>query len=78
MSNMSSEEIDRYLRGANYPADKFELVNYAKIQRAPEDLMRKLERLPNQTFNSPEDVRKNIGEGSSRSGMGSIGMKSRY
>ncbi|MFB3764812.1 MAG: DUF2795 domain-containing protein [Methanotrichaceae archaeon] len=74
---MSSEDIDRYIKGVNYPADKGELMNYARRQNAPDDVVRNLDKLPNQSFNSPDDVRRNI-EGSSRSGMGSAGKESRW
>lgn len=71
MANMSSTDIDRYLRGVNYPADKNELVNYARKQNAPQDVVKNLDMLPNQRFSSPDDVRRNMQEGSSRSEMGS-------
>ena len=71
MANMSQADIDRYLRNINYPVDKNELVNYARKLNVPEDMMRNLDKLPNQKFNSPDDIRKSMGEVSSRSRMGS-------
>ncbi len=66
---MGSTDVDRYLKGVNYPADKNEIVNNARRQNAPEDIVRNLDMLPNQRFNSADDVRRNMHEGSSRSGM---------
>lgn len=67
---MSSADVDRYLRGVNFPADKKEIVDYARRQNAPDDVVRALDKLPDQRFNSPMDISKNMGA-MSRSGMGS-------
>ncbi len=65
-----SEDIDRYLRGVSYPADKSELVNNAISRDAPEDVVRNFDALPNKRFDSSEDVRRNIKKGP-RMGIGS-------
>jgi hypothetical protein len=75
MAEMRSEDVERYLRNANYPADKRDLMDYAKRQNAPEDVVRALDRLPEQRFNSAMDVSKSMSGGSR--GMGSSGMSSR-
>lgn len=71
MAEMSSADIDRYLRGMNFPANKREIMDNARMQNAPEDVMSALEKLPDQRFNSSMDVSKNMMSGMSRSGMGS-------
>ncbi len=73
MANMGTQDIDRYLRNVNFPADKREIVNNARDQNAPDDVVRNLDMLPDKRFNSPEDVRMNM-EKSSRTGMESTGQ----
>jgi|GEM_PF-4286565 len=72
MAGMRSEDVERYVRNANYPADKRDLMDYARRQNAPDDVVRALDRLPEQRFNSAMDVTKSMSEGSR--GMGSSGM----
>lgn len=77
MAGMRSEDVERYVRNANYPADKRDLMDYARRQNAPDDVVRALDRLPEQRFNSPTDVTRSMSEGSrgmGSSGMGSSGM----
>jgi hypothetical protein len=80
MAEMRSEDVERYLRNANYPADKRDLMDYARRQNAPEDVVKALDRLPEQRFNSAMDVSKSMSGGSRGMGstsMGSSGMGSR-
>ncbi len=72
MAGMRSEDVERYVRNANYPADKSDLMDYARQQNAPDDVVRALDRLPEQRFNSAMDVTRSMSEGSR--GMGSSGM----
>lgn len=72
MAGMRSADIERYVRNANYPADKRDLMDYARRQNAPDDVVRALDMLPEQRFNSAMDVTKSMSEGSR--GMGSSGM----
>lgn len=74
MAGMRSEDVERYVRNANYPADKSDLMDYARRQNAPDDVVKALDRLPEQRFNSPTDVTRSMSEGSR--GMGSTGMGS--
>ncbi len=80
MAGMRSEDIERYVRNANYPADKRDLMDYARRQNAPDDVVRALDRLPEQRFNSAMDVTRSMSEGSrgmGSSGMGTSGRESR-
>jgi len=80
MAEMRSEDVERYLRNANYPADKRDLMDYARRQNAPEDVVKALDRLPEQRFNSAMDVSKSMSGGSrgmESTSMGSSGMGSR-
>ncbi len=77
MAEMRSADVERFVRDANYPANKRELVEYARRQNAPDDVVRALDDLPDQRFNSPTEVSRSMSEGSRRmgsSGMGTSGM----
>lgn len=73
MEGMKSADVERFVRDANYPANKRELVDYARRQNAPEDVMSALDKLPDQRFNSAMEVSRSMGE-ESRGRMGSSGM----
>ncbi|MDM7913203.1 MAG: DUF2795 domain-containing protein [Methanotrichaceae archaeon] len=74
---MRSEDIERYLRNANYPADKRDLMDYARRQNAPDDVVRALDMLPEQRFNSAMDVSKSMSGGSRGMGSSSMGSRSK-
>ena len=48
--------IDQYLKGVNFPADRNELERVAKQNNAPNEVMDGIRRLPDQRFNSQQDV----------------------
>ena len=51
-----SQTIAQYLKGANFPADRDELQRTAKRNGAPTDVVDRINRLPNQRFNTENDV----------------------
>jgi hypothetical protein len=55
-------EIQKHLKGMDYPADKQDLVEHAREQGAPEDILSTLEALPEQQYETPTDVTKAVGE----------------
>lgn len=57
----SPAAIERYLKGINYPASKSDLVNKAKENSAPSDVMHVLNQFTDQKYNSPIDVSKEVG-----------------
>ncbi len=75
MEGMKSADVERFVRDANYPANKRELVDYARRQNAPEDIVRALDKLPDQRFSSAVEVTRSMGE-ESRGRMGSSAMGS--
>ncbi len=46
----------------NYPANKDEIVKHAKSKGADEKIMQTLEQLPEESFQTPADVSKAIGQ----------------
>ena len=49
-------EVQKHLKGINYPASKEDLTSTAKSNEAPNELVERLENLPDQQFSGPDDV----------------------
>lgn len=60
--NISAAELQACLKGADYPADRDELLETAKSNEAPEPVMHFLERIPDKQYETPVDVSKELGE----------------
>ncbi|MBI4268275.1 DUF2795 domain-containing protein [Candidatus Uhrbacteria bacterium] len=56
------EEVQNYLRGASYPAPKDELIKKARDEGAPENVIAMLEELPDQEYETSQDVMQQYGE----------------
>ena len=55
-------EIEKALKGMNYPASKQDLVKKAKQNKANQNVIQTIENLPQDQFNSPVDVQKAWGQ----------------
>ena len=62
MASMNPIELQRYLRGVDYPASKDDLVRRAEANGADERVRRALGALPAERFDSPNDVSEAIGK----------------
>ncbi|AFY34034.1 DUF2795 domain-containing protein [Calothrix sp. PCC 7507] len=63
MTKANPVEIQKHLKGVDYPADKQQLIKHAKKQKADQDVLSILEQLPDdEEFNSPADLNKAIGD----------------
>lgn len=60
MAKVSPAEVEKYLKGLNYPARKADLVNY--IRQEMQQILEMLQQLPDETFHKPTDVAKALGE----------------
>lgn len=60
-TNISPAEIQKHLRGVEYPATKEDLLNAARENGAPEDILSSLENLDTEEFGGPQDVMKAYG-----------------
>jgi Protein of unknown function (DUF2795) len=60
MVNMSPAELEKFLKGVNYPARKEDLVKYVKQEM--QQITNVLQQLPEETYNRPTDVAKAFGE----------------
>ncbi|MCC5637512.1 DUF2795 domain-containing protein [Nostoc sp. CHAB 5844] len=63
MAKANPVEIQKHLKGIDYPASKEELVKHAQKQGADRKVLSLLEQLPDdEEFENPTDVNKAIGE----------------
>ena len=58
----SPAQVQSYLKGVDYPTNKETLVKTARRNKAPEDVMKIIDELPEDDFDSPVDVMKAYGE----------------
>lgn len=61
-ASVSVAQVQRYLRGMDYPAGKKEVVNQAQKNNAPGDVLDILRRIKDREFHSAADVSKALGE----------------
>lgn len=63
MTKANPVEVQKNLKGVDYPADKQELIQHAKQHGANQDVISLLEQLPDkQQFENPTDLNKALGE----------------
>jgi Protein of unknown function (DUF2795) len=55
-------QVQKFLKGLDYPASKDELIQCAENEGADERVRAVLERLPEEEFGTPADVSKAIGQ----------------
>jgi len=56
MQHSNPIQIQKYLKGVDYPANKFALIKNAKKMGADESVCASLEQLPDKDFQTPADV----------------------
>ena len=54
-------QIQKFLKGVDYPASKNDLLKNAEREGADEDVRTTLERLPDEEYESPADVSQALG-----------------
>ena len=60
MAKVSPAEVEKYLRGLDYPVSKADLVKH--VRQEMQQLLEVLQKLPDQTYQKPTDVAKAFGE----------------
>jgi hypothetical protein len=55
-------QLQKFLGGVDYPADKQTLIERARDKGADDNVLRTLENLPADRFNSPNDVSEAFGK----------------
>ena len=70
MASVSPREVEKALKGIDYPAHKQDMLKVAESNNADQTVRRVIQSLPDRTYNTPIDVSKAIGE-MDRGGKGS-------
>ncbi len=60
--HVSAAQIQKFLKGINYPAGKDEILDQARSNDAPENVMSVLEKLPSRTYNRPTEIEQEFGK----------------
>ena len=55
-------QVEKFLKGVDYPATKEDLIRHAQQQGADQQVLETLKQLPDKTFEGPAGVSKAIGE----------------
>lgn len=61
MAKTNPIQVQKFLSGMDYPANKEELMDHAKSRGADENIMHTLGQLPDEDYETPADVSKAIG-----------------
>ena len=62
MAQVNPIQLQKYLKGVDYPASKDDLIQRAKQQGADENVNSALEQLPDEQYQTPTDVNKALGD----------------
>jgi hypothetical protein len=62
MAKINPIEVQKALKGVNYPAKKEDIVRNAKEQGADDEIVRALENISADEFESPTDINEAIGK----------------
>ncbi len=62
MAKVNPIQLQKHLKGVDYPASKEQLVQYAQKQGADENAISVLQQLPDEEYESPTDVSEAVGE----------------
>lgn len=60
MASLNPAQLEKYLKGVNYPASKAELVKHLERNGADESIREAISCLPNQTYDSSAAVNRAI------------------
>lgn len=58
---VSANEVQKYLKGVDYPARKDDLVMTAKDNGAPDEVVSAIQSMPDEEYIGPQDVSKSMG-----------------
>lgn len=62
MARVNPIQLQKHLKGVDYPASKEELIEQAQEQGADENALSALKQLPDEQYETPADVSKAIRE----------------
>ena len=61
-SKVSAAQLQVYLKGVDYPVNRQQLIEKAKFNNAPENVMSFINRMPERQYNYPTDVEEEFGK----------------
>ncbi len=61
MAEINPIQVEKFLKGVDYPADKSALLQKAEQNGADQNVREALQKLPEQQYKSPTDISKAIG-----------------
>lgn len=61
MAKTNPIQLQKFLKGMDYPARRQDLVEHAKKEGADENVCATLEKLPDEEYETPADVSKAVG-----------------
>ncbi|HET7332624.1 DUF2795 domain-containing protein [Dyella sp.] len=62
VGGQSPANLQKYLRDVGYPASKDDLLEQARRNEAPKEILETIQRLPEDQFGGPQDVMKGYGQ----------------
>jgi hypothetical protein len=62
MAKVNPIQLQKHLKGIDYPVNKKDLIQHAKKNGADQDICSILEQLPDEQYETPTDVNKAVGE----------------
>ena len=61
MANVNPIQVQKFLKGMDYPASRAEIVSYARKHGADKNVLQTLQQLPSDNFQTPAEVSQEIG-----------------
>ncbi|NJO72814.1 MAG: DUF2795 domain-containing protein [Leptolyngbyaceae cyanobacterium RM1_406_9] len=62
MASVNPIQLQKHLKGIDYPVNKENLIKHAKEHGADENVISVLDQLPDKEFETPADVNKAVGK----------------
>jgi hypothetical protein len=62
MATVNPIQVQKYLSGMSYPASKQDIVEKARQEGADETTLAALEKMPDESFETPADVSQALGQ----------------
>ena len=61
-TNVNPVQVQKFLKGVDYPCSKDDIVKKAQEEGADENVLKTLQSMPMDKFNSPNDIAQAIGQ----------------
>ncbi|MDM9383244.1 DUF2795 domain-containing protein [Chlorogloeopsis sp. ULAP01] len=62
MAKVNPIQLQKHLKGVDYPANKQQLIEHAQQQGADENAISVLQQIPDQEYQTPTDVSEAVGK----------------